>query len=218
MTHYLMAFAILCSAATASADTALCEDTGGSWNECGSGCGPFTCENPSVPNQPCPFICIPQCECPVGQVWDALVGCKDESLCESPPGEPTALCELSGGTWTDCGSGCGPFTCSNPPVPNQPCPDVCIPQCKCAEGEVFDPVNGCVHLRPVEKLKRKICATQPVANGTMRLGVWTGYVKQNKPSMRRAPVCKPQCDCGVGQVWDELLGCVDEVTKRRALI
>lgn len=53
----------------------LCEDTGGEWDDCGSGCGPRTCKNP-VPGTMCPAVCKAQCSCPSdAPYWDDALGC-----------------------------------------------------------------------------------------------------------------------------------------------
>ncbi len=42
----------------------ICNNSGGVWNECGSGCGPADCSIYLNPPDACPAICIAQCECP----------------------------------------------------------------------------------------------------------------------------------------------------------
>jgi uncharacterized protein (TIGR03382 family) len=66
----------------------LCNDSGGTWNDCGSGCGPFTCYNLPEPNAICPAVCVAQCDCPAGTVFDYGVGCMDLDECgggDPPP-------------------------------------------------------------------------------------------------------------------------------------
>lgn len=46
------------------------------------------------------------------------------------------------GQWNDCGSGCGPWTCGKPV--QTICSGVCISQCECGAGQGWDPVEGCV--------------------------------------------------------------------------
>lgn len=60
----------------------LCESTGGRWTECGSGCGPATCDNPK-PGPECPAVCVPQCQCPsVTPYWDETKGCITPGQCQ----------------------------------------------------------------------------------------------------------------------------------------
>jgi len=60
----------------------LCKNTGGTWKECGSGCGPLTKQqeeennNRTIEPRICPAVCIPQCECPQEKkYWDETKGC-----------------------------------------------------------------------------------------------------------------------------------------------
>ena len=63
--------------------------------------------------------------------------------CKPPdPDGDQALCAETGGTWTNCGSGCGPWACGTP-FP-EICPAVCISQCNCPDGDGWDPQKGCV--------------------------------------------------------------------------
>lgn len=52
---------------------ALCAATGGTWNGCGSGCGPWSCGEPF--QMDCPAVCVSQCECGDGMGWDPQQGC-----------------------------------------------------------------------------------------------------------------------------------------------
>jgi hypothetical protein len=71
-----------------TSETGLCEGTGGSWTECGSGCGPATCANPE-PGPICPSVCVPQCLCPEGKTyWDATLGCVSPESCGGESCEP----------------------------------------------------------------------------------------------------------------------------------
>jgi len=53
---------------------ALCAATGGEWNYCGSGCGPWSCGEPV--QMICPGVCISLCECGGGMGWDPQEGCR----------------------------------------------------------------------------------------------------------------------------------------------
>jgi len=73
--------------------------------------------------------------------WENPCNCPAD--CPFPdPGGDEALCAETGGIWTDCGSGCGPWACGEP-IP-EICPAVCISQCKCPDGDGWDPEKGCV--------------------------------------------------------------------------
>ena len=73
--------------------------------------------------------------------WENPCNCVED--CPFPgPTDAQALCAETGGSWTDCGSGCGPWACGEP-YP-EICPAVCIPQCACPAGDGWDPVKGCV--------------------------------------------------------------------------
>ena len=73
--------------------------------------------------------------------WENPCNCAVDCLNE--PMEPTVLCAETGGSWTNCGSGCGPWSCGSPI--SWICPAVCIPQCACpADAPGWDPVAGCV--------------------------------------------------------------------------
>jgi hypothetical protein len=68
--------------------------------------------------------------------------CNCETDCPFPETGDQALCAETGGSWTDCGSGCGPWACGDayPEI----CPAVCISQCACPDGDGWDPEKGCV--------------------------------------------------------------------------
>ncbi len=73
--------------------------------------------------------------------WENLCNCPAD--CDSEVPEPVSLCSDTGGQWTNCGSGCGPWSCGTP-IP-WICPAVCIPQCSCpGKAPGWDPVLGCV--------------------------------------------------------------------------
>ena len=135
---------LLLMAPVANADEeVVCEETGGSWTTCGSGCGPATCENPE-PGGICPAVCMLMCECPAEKpIWDGDNGCIPLAKCGAETPE-MALCSATGGDWTECGPGCGPATCENPSFPG-PCPPVCLIMCVCpADAPLWHPEDGCI--------------------------------------------------------------------------
>jgi len=133
---------------------ALCGDTGGQWNECGSGCGPLTCDQPALePGTACPAVCTPLCACPEATpLWDETLGCIAEAECDNGQGgDPTSTpemvaCAEAGGQWNECGSGCGPLTCDQPvPDPDMSCPSVCTEMCDCpAATPLWGGEQGCI--------------------------------------------------------------------------
>jgi hypothetical protein len=142
------------SALSVADPVAYCDQTGGSWNECGSGCGPATCDNPDPAGDGiCPEECIAMCDCPEATpLWAEFMGCHPEKDCaggEDPMLSRMAMCEADGGTWDLCGSGCGPYTCENPPPSedDEPaaCSTVCREQCLCPGGTpLWDAEQGCI--------------------------------------------------------------------------
>lgn len=72
--------------------------------------------------------------------WENPCNCNSD--CETGPTDAQALCAETGGQWNSCGSGCGPWSCGKPV--QTICPGVCISQCECGAGQGWDPVEGCV--------------------------------------------------------------------------
>lgn len=129
---------------------AMCEADGGTWDWCGSGCGPYTCDNPppSEDDEPvsCPAVCIEQCACP-GEtpLWDDAEGCIAASECGGGESPQVTLCTETGGTWEECGSGCGPMGCGDDPADFEACPAVCLEQCGCPESApLWHETMGCI--------------------------------------------------------------------------
>jgi len=132
-------------------EIALCNATGGTWDECG--CPAVTCENPPPgPDEealPCPPACWEVCECPADTpIWDEAAGCVALSACEDAPIPDAALCASTGGTFNECGSDCDLFTCETPPSEGPyPCSAaaVCVEICECPEdAPVWDAEQGCI--------------------------------------------------------------------------
>jgi hypothetical protein len=63
--------------------------------------------------------------------------------CDSGPTPAQELCDETGGTWTECGEGCGPWACGTP-IPHV-CDAVCVAMCGCpADRPGWSPSEGCV--------------------------------------------------------------------------
>ena len=201
-----------------------CEQTGGTWNACGSGCGPLTCETPSRdPETACPTVCVEQCDCPEdAPLWKELTGCIAESDCEGgqvaepmPPG--MALCEQTGGTWDWCGSGCGPMGCGDDPTDFEVCDDVCVEQCACPEGApLWDADAGCISESDcVDSPQKSLCdATggewQECGSGC---GPRTCEAPTLEPDVDCPAMCVEQCGCPADTpLWHETQGCIAEAT------
>ena len=131
----------------------LCAATGGQMGAIDD-CAPFTCDNLPGEAEACMTEAKYGCQCPDdAPLWDADKGCFAVSECDAdiPTVDPTELCEEYGGTWTECGSGCGPFTCDNPPPgpadaeEGIDCPAMCVAQCECPEETpIWDAEKGCI--------------------------------------------------------------------------
>ncbi|XP_071478389.1 von Willebrand factor-like [Diadema antillarum] len=100
------------------------------FKSCGSGCGPSRCGDPPNSRRICLAVCRPGCYCPEGLVID-----RSGDRCVTP-----AQCDLCpiGMEYLECGSGCGPASCDNPPGGGRICPAVCVAGCNCLGGLVKD--------------------------------------------------------------------------------
>ncbi|MGB0592405.1 MAG: MopE-related protein [Myxococcota bacterium] len=137
-----------CDADTTMGQQGLCADSGGSWTECGSGCGPLMCGDDPTAGMDCPAVCLQQCACSVdAPFWDPTLGCIPEDACEAeqdPDAEAKVLCSDTGGSWTDCGSGCGPMPCGADPADFEVCPPSCELMCNCpTEAPYWSDALGC---------------------------------------------------------------------------
>ena len=85
---------VLLCAGDAMATQALCESTGGSWDQ--FSCGHYQCGEPSL----CLAI-IPGCDCGETANFVEGYGCKKDPICGGDSNEPSdkSLCEDTGGTW-----------------------------------------------------------------------------------------------------------------------
>lgn len=57
--------------------------------------------------------------------------------------QPSAVCEESGGEWSDCASAC-PATCDNFNNPPLFCIQLCVVGCVCPSGTVLNDAGQCV--------------------------------------------------------------------------
>ncbi|XP_071498745.1 neurotrypsin-like [Diadema antillarum] len=106
--------------------------SGMTYNRCGTAC-PATCDNPGP--QICTRQCVAGCFCPAGTVLEQEGGQRCVPLEECPSGPD--LCPI-GMEYLECGSGCGPASCDNPPGGGRICPAVCVAGCNCLGGLVKD--------------------------------------------------------------------------------
>ncbi len=171
---------------------ALCNDTGGRWDD--TACGDYAC---GVPND-CEAI-IPGCDCGAGQNFDPERGCFADDACgDEPPNDEEGLCNETGGRWDD--TACGHYECGTPNA----C-EAIIPGCNCGEGQNFDPERGC--------FADDACGDEPpgdeeaLCNDTG--GQWDegacGHYRCGVPNDCRA--VDPGCNCGEGQNFDPERGC-----------
>ena len=129
---------------------ALCVESGGVYTDCGSACAP-SCDNPEG-SDICIEICVETCMCDKEtSIFDEKLGCisveecSGEETAEEGGGDPAwlDLCIETGGTFTDCGSGCDP-TCENPEG-TEVCTKECLVTCACkGDTPIFDSVLGCI--------------------------------------------------------------------------
>ncbi|NP_999764.1 scavenger receptor cysteine-rich protein precursor [Strongylocentrotus purpuratus] len=168
-----------------------CPD-GMAFNECGSGCGPASCDN-LVPNDICPLLCRAGCFCPEGLVKDRDGGdrcihldqCQDRHCPE-------------GMTFDECGSGCGPASCEN--LPRDICPRICRAGCFCPEGLVKDQDGGdrCI---PLDHCQDRHC---PDGMAYDECGSGCGpFSCDNLPSYICPRICRAGCFCPEGLVKDQ---------------
>jgi hypothetical protein len=174
----------------------LCANTSGTWNECGSGCGPTTCDFMPTPDIICPAVCDAHCECPAGFVWDTLAGCMPSDVCgivppPPMPQSPEELCVATQGT-----VGCQPSNCTTDENGQQICTSDCGFLCICPEGQIFDAIMGCIADDNPPTMNNALCTE-------------TGGMIGCKPC--EAEVCDASCEeicvCPEGMQYDDLQGC-----------
>ena len=132
----------------------LCLNSGGNWTDCGSGCGPATCDNPS-PGPACPDVCTIMCECPPqAPFWDDFMGCIPKDACGGPVGGGICVpipCkddkDCPDGTSCDFGPGDGADKKAEDPAPIA-VGGICTP-----DDEPGCMATGC---------SSEVCASQPV--------------------------------------------------------
>ncbi|MFC1768481.1 PKD domain-containing protein [Nanoarchaeota archaeon] len=83
----------------------------------------------------------------------AQVCIQSDDKCRNAENAEMLHCSVSGGTWTDCGPGCGPIKLGENLLEERLCVQICLPQCKCPqeapywyEGCLEDPRKGPVFL------------------------------------------------------------------------
>ena len=163
----------------------LCDETGGTFNECGSACAPDPC-NPDEPVD-CPAVCVEMCECPDDKpIWNMFNGCMAGEIPEPVCDGPGKVCQDSGGTWDECaGSSCP--TC-----------DDCIADCICPSGTAFDSEEGCMAIPEPED----ICADTG--------GSWD-CVSDCDPGEECEAMCYYTCVCPDETPYFSVLnGCIEE--------
>ncbi|XP_030844637.1 scavenger receptor cysteine-rich protein isoform X9 [Strongylocentrotus purpuratus] len=164
---------------------------GMTFNECGSGCGPSSCEN--LPRDICPRICRAGCFCPEGLVKDQDGG--DRCI-------PLDHCQdrhcPDGMAYDECGSGCGPSSCEN--LPRDICPRICRAGCFCPEGLVKDQDGGdrCI---PLDHCQDRHC---PDGMAYDECGSGCGpFSCDNLPRYMCPRICRAGCFCPEGLVKDQ---------------
>ena len=216
----LVLVACLSAPATAIAPDPVraCKDSGGTWTDCGSGCGPLTCANPTQdPDMDCPSVCTEMCECPPdAPLWEQAMGCIAEVDCigagdPAPPGMD--LCDDTGGTWDWCGSGCGPMGCGDDPEDFESCPKVCVEQCACPEDSpLWDESDGCISPSDcVDSPQKTLC--DATGGDWQECGSGCGPRTCDEPTLAADVDCPAMCveQCGCPEsapLWHETLGCI----------
>jgi hypothetical protein len=181
----------------------LCDDSGGTWTDCGSGCGPTDCDLFMNPPDGCPEECLELCECPDdAPIWTET-GCTSADICDGNIQNPDiALCAETGGAWTDCGSGCGPMNCDLYLSPAAlECPEICVDLCECPDDTPIWTEDGCT--------SADICdgsppSEQEICEGSG--GTWDECATSSCPG---CDDCVGGCFCGGGQGYDPRTGCFD---------
>ncbi|NUN12171.1 MAG: hypothetical protein HUU55_00890 [Myxococcales bacterium] len=173
----------------------LCKNTGGTWNNCGSGCGPATCANPQ-PGPICPAVCVTLCECPAASpLWDTAQGCVPHDVCATMVGDG------DGDGYTAADGDCDDNDSSISPAATETCDDGTDNDCN---GLIDD---GACSGWAAEK---ELCAQSS--------GTWTECSTYCYPATCESAqlvecdaLCMPMCLCPKGTpLWDTEKGCISE--------
>ncbi len=195
----------------------LCAQDGGTWNPCGSGCGPATCDNPNPSGDTgiCPEVCVPLCECPASApLWDDAKGCIAADECPTPPplDPDQALCAQTGGKWNPCGPPCGPPTCENVGGGSGAgCPVQCVPQCNCpADAPLWDATQGCIAQDACPPPPPKeLCKLTGGFWAQCGSGCGPATCADPSPGPDCPDACVEQCVCpSSAPLWDDATGCI----------
>jgi hypothetical protein len=196
-----------------------CDQTGGTWNECGSGCGPLTCENPEQdPDAMCPAVCVAMCDCPAeAPLWLEMVGCVSDKDCggdadPAPPG--MGLCDDTGGTWDWCAPPCY-HTCGDDPNAPIPCTPGCVERCACSvDAPFWADVEGCMTQDDCDGVTEQKALCSETGGGWTDCGSGCGTMGcGDDPADFEVcdDVCLEQCACPeAAPLWDDEDGCISE--------
>ena len=179
-----------------------CADAGGTWDECGSGGGPFTCDNLPNPDEICTTGCVPQCICPGEAVWDngactPISECGNNGGGEPPPPQGE---DADGDGWTKEAGDCDDQAASVYPG----APEACDGLDNDCNGLVDDaPCPG-----PGED-DQGLCAATGGNWNACGSGCGPFTCEEPAPDPGGCPeLCVAQCDCLDGSVWKEGVGCI----------
>ena len=182
-----------CEAAHGDCHAALCEATGGTWDDM-LGAPAYRCGRAETEASVLPG---PSCDCGPGRTFVAGSGCADDASCGVGD-----LCAATGGF---------PIVCDTSPacgVNDALCSGLRVrpsegTACDCGPASVFDPVRGCE--------AREACAREGL---TREVCLWSGgtFDAQCAPTdcgRESAAACAvPACRCGALEIFDPALGCV----------
>ncbi|XP_055930162.1 zonadhesin-like [Argiope bruennichi] len=160
------------------------------FQKCGTAC-PATCIS-GTEQRPCRAICVRGCFCKPGFVRDLSGNCVRPELCP-------AVCRENE-EFQECGTAC-PANCTSP-LPQSPCPAICVRSCFCKPGFIRDPTGRCVRPEqcPVVCGENEVfqeCGTACPANCTSPV------------TMRPCPaICVRGCFCRPGFIRDPSGRCV----------
>lgn len=173
----------------------ICKNTGGTWNSCGSGCGPATCANPE-PGPICNTACVALCQCPpASPLWDTAQGCVPHTAFATMAGDN------DGDGYTVADGDCNDNDVTISPAATETCDDGVDNDCN---GFVDD---GACSAWAAEK---ELCAQ---TNGT-----WNECSAYCNPATCESAefvacdaLCTQMCICPkAAWLWDDSKGCISE--------